>query len=658
MKQAPRRRKIDSPLGPEVVVKTQTPPLTVVLTPETEQTMSIPGYYPLLKNIHYPSDVKKLKKPQLKVLARELRGFLTQTVSVSGGHFAAGLGTVELTVALHYVFNTPVDQLVWDVGHQAYPHKILTGRKDRMTTIRRQGGICAFPSREESEYDAFGVGHSSTSISAALGMAIAAQLKGERKHMVAIIGDGSITGGMAYEALNHAGSIDANLLVILNDNDMSISPNVGAMNNYLTKILSSRLYSSVREESKKVLKKMPTMWELARRTEEHMKGMIVPGTLFEELGFNYIGPIDGHDVDMLVETLQNLKHIQGPRLLHIVTKKGKGYAPAENDPLAYHGVPAFDPSKDCLPRPKPSSPTYTEVFGEWLCDMAKQDERLLGITPAMREGSGLVKFSEQFPKRYFDVAIAEQHAVTLAAGQACQGLKPVVAIYSTFLQRGYDQLIHDVALQNLDVLFALDRAGLVGPDGPTHAGSFDHSYLSCIPNMVLMAPADENECRQMLTTGFRHEGPAAVRYPRGKGPGVKVESTLDTLALGQGELRRAGEKIAILAWGSMVSPSEQAGEALNATVVNMRFIKPLDEALILKLAKSHDLLVTVEENVLPGGGGSAVNLLLHRHKLLKPTLNLGLPDCFIEQGTREELLSRCGLDKEGILKSVQNFLQS
>ena len=614
--------------------------------------------FALLDGINYPADVRRLKKPQLKVLCQELRAFLTQTVSISGGHFAAGLGTVELTVALHYVFDTPNDQLVWDVGHQAYPHKILTGRKDKMTSIRAKGGLCAFPSREESEYDAFGVGHSSTSISAALGMAIAAQLKGERKHMVAIIGDGSITGGMAYEALNHAGALDANLLVILNDNDMSISPNVGAMNNYLTKILSSRLYSSVREESKKVLKKMPTMWELARRTEEHMKGMIVPGTLFEELGFNYIGPIDGHDVGMLVETLQNLKHIQGPRLLHIVTKKGKGYAPAENDPLAYHGVPAFDPSKDCLPRPKPSSPTYTEVFGDWLCDMAKQDERLLGITPAMREGSGLVKFSEQFPKRYFDVAIAEQHAVTLAAGQACQGMKPVVAIYSTFLQRGYDQLIHDVALQNLDVLFALDRAGLVGPDGPTHAGSFDYSYLSCIPNMVLMAPADENECRQMLTTGFLHEGPAAVRYPRGKGPGVKVEKTLDTLPFGKGEVRRQGEKIAILAWGSMVTPSEQAAETLNATLVNMRFIKPLDEELILKLANTHELLITIEENALPGGAGSAVNLLLHKHKLLKHTLNLGLPDCFIEQGTREELLSLCGLDKEGISNSITSFLQN
>ena len=613
------------------------------------------SHYPLLDGITYPADVRRLRKNQLNALCKDLREFLTQSVSISGGHFAAGLGTVELTVALHYVFDTPGDQLVWDVGHQAYPHKILTGRKERMTTIRTRDGVCAFPSRQESDYDAFGVGHSSTSISAALGMAIANQLQGKHDHMVAIIGDGSITGGMAYEAMNHAGAIDANLLVILNDNDMSISPNVGAMNNYLTKILSSRLYSSVREESKKVLKKMPTMWELARRTEEHMKGMIVPGTLFEELGFNYIGPIDGHDVDMLVETLENLKHIQGPRLLHIVTKKGKGYAPAENDPLAYHGVPAFDPSKDSLPKAKPSSPTYTEVFGEWLCDMARQDERLLGITPAMREGSGLVKFSEQFPKRYFDVAIAEQHAVTLAAGQACQGMKPVVAIYSTFLQRGYDQLIHDVALQDLDVLFALDRAGLVGPDGPTHAGSFDYSYLSCIPNMLIMAPADEDECRQMLTTGFLHEGPAAVRYPRGKGPGVKVNKSLDSLAVGKAEVRRQGADIAILAWGSMVAPSEQAGAELNATVVNMRFVKPLDEQLILELAETHDLIVTVEENALAGGAGSAVNLLFNRHKILKHTLNIGLPDCYIEQGTREELLTFCGLDKQGILKQIQEF---
>jgi 1-deoxy-D-xylulose-5-phosphate synthase len=618
--------------------------------------MKPPSKYPLLDTIHYPADVRRLGKEQLKPLAKELREYLTQTVSVSGGHFSAGLGTVELTVALHYVFDTPRDQLVWDVGHQAYPHKILTGRKERMTTIRTRGGVAAFPCRRESDYDAFGVGHSSTSISAALGMAIAAELNGEERQMVAIIGDGSITGGMAYEAMNHAGAIDANLLVILNDNDMSISPNVGAMNNYLAKILSSRLYVSAWEESKKVLSRMPSVWELARRTEEHMKGMIVPGTLFEELGFNYIGPIDGHDLDALVPTLENLKAMSGPRFLHIVTQKGKGYPPAEKDPLAYHGVPAFDPSRDCLPKAAPSPhPTYTEVFGRWLCDMAEQDPRLLGITPAMREGSGLVAFSERFPKRYFDVAIAEQHAVTLAAGQACQGAKPVVAIYSTFLQRAYDQLIHDVALQNLDVLFALDRAGLVGPDGPTHAGSFDFSYLSCIPNLLVMAPADENECRRMLTTGFLHDGPASVRYPRGKGPGVAVEPGLTPLPIGQAEVRRQGSRIAVLAWGSMVAPAVQAGQSLGATVVNMRFVKPLDEALILELAKSHEVLVTVEENVLAGGAGSAVNTLLQARKVLMPVLNLGLPDQFVEQGTREELLALCGLDAQGIADRIAAF---
>lgn len=611
---------------------------------------------PLLEDINTPADVRKLSKAKLKALAKELRDYLTHTVSISGGHFSAGLGTVELTVALHYVFDTPSDQLVWDVGHQAYPHKILTGRKERMTTIRTLNGVSAFPNRAESEYDAFGVGHSSTSISAALGMAIASALKGEDKQMVAIIGDGSITGGMAFEAMNHAGAVDANLLVILNDNDMSISPPVGAMSNYLTKILSSKLYSSLREESKKVLSKMPSVWELARRTEEHMKGMIVPGTLFEELGFNYIGPIDGHDLDMLVPTLENLKAISGPRFLHIITKKGKGYAPAEKDPLAYHGVPAFNPELDSLPKSAPSPhPTYTEVFGHWLCDMAAQDERLLGITPAMREGSGLVKFSQQYPNRYFDVAIAEQHAVTLAAGQACQGAKPVVAIYSTFLQRGYDQLIHDVAIQNLDVLFALDRAGLVGPDGPTHAGSFDYSYLSCIPNMLIMAPGDENECRQMLTTGYLHEGPASVRYPRGKGPGTVVDNALTALPIGKAEIRHQGSRIALLAWGSMVTPALVVGKQLGATVVNMRFIKPLDEQLLLELAKSHDVFVTVEENVLSGGAGSAVNNYLQAQRILMPVLNIGLPDSFIEQGTREELLAICGLDTQGIAAQIEAF---
>jgi len=612
--------------------------------------------YPLLKDINLPEDVRKLETKQLKTLSAELREYLTHTVSLSGGHFSAGLGTVELTVALHYVFNTPEDQLVWDVGHQAYPHKILTGRKDQMPTIRTKGGICAFPNRSESEYDAFGVGHSSTSISAALGMAIASKLKGEDKRMVAIIGDGSITGGMAFEAMNHAGVVDANLLVILNDNDMAISPNVGAMNNYFTRVISSKLYSSVREESKKVLSKMPSVWELAKKTEEHVKGMIVPGTLFEELGFNYIGPIDGHDVDMLVDTLSNIKNLSGPVFLHIVTKKGKGYAPAEKDPLAYHGVPAFDPMMDSLPKSAPSPhPTYTQVFGRWLCDMAEKDSRLLGITPAMREGSGLVEFSKRFPERYFDVAIAEQHAVTLAAGQACQGGKPVVAIYSTFLQRAYDQLIHDVAVQDLDVLFALDRAGLVGPDGPTHAGSFDHSFLGCIPNMLIMAPADENECRQMLTTGYNYKGPAAVRYPRGKGPGSVVAEDFSELNIGQSEIRHKGGRLAILAWGSMVAPALEAGKKLGATVINMRFVKPLDEAMILEMAKTHEVLVTIEENVISGGSGSAVNNYLQAQQILMPVLNLGLPDAFIEQGTREELLADCGLDSTGIFDSIETF---
>ncbi len=618
--------------------------------------MKLSNDYPLLKGIDSPNDVRKLDKEQLTDLSKELREYLTHTVSLSGGHFSAGLGTVELTVALHYVFNTPEDQLVWDVGHQAYPHKILTGRKEQMPTIRTKGGVCAFPNRAESEYDAFGVGHSSTSISAALGMAIASQLRGEDKRMVAIIGDGSITGGMAFEAMNHAGALDANLLVILNDNDMSISPPVGAMNNYFTRVISSKFYSSIREESKKVFSKMPSVWELAKKTEEHVKGMIVPGTLFEELGFNYIGPIDGHDVDMLVETLQNIKDISGPVFFHIVTKKGKGYAPAEKDPLAYHGVPAFDPTKDSLPKSAPSPhPTYTQVFGSWLCDMAEKDSRLLGITPAMREGSGLVEFSEKFPNRYFDVAIAEQHAVTLAAGQACQGAKPVVAIYSTFLQRAYDQLVHDVAIQNLDVLFALDRAGLVGPDGPTHAGCYDYSFLRCIPNMLIMAPADENECRQMLTTGYYHKGPVAVRYPRGKGPGSAVSDELTELEIGKSEIRHKGGRIAILAWGSMVTPGIEAGKQLGATVINMRFIKPIDEAMILDMAKTHDVLVTIEENVIAGGAGSAVNDYLQAQQILMPVLNLGLPDAFIEQGTREELLTECGLDTQGILNRIEAF---
>ena len=618
--------------------------------------MTLTTQTPLLNAIGDPADLRALSAEQLPTVASELREYLLHSVSQSGGHLAAGLGTVELTIALHYVFNTPDDKLVWDVGHQAYPHKILTGRRERMPTIRKQDGLSAFPCRTESPYDTFGVGHSSTSISAALGMAIAAGLQGRDAHAVAIIGDGGLTGGMAFEALNHAGALDANLLVILNDNEMSISPNVGAMNNYLAKLLSGRFYSTIREGSKQLLKKrMPEVWELARRAEEHVKGMVAPGTLFEELGFNYIGPIDGHDLDTLVTTLRNLRNTNGPRFLHIVTKKGKGYLPAEKDPVAYHGVGTFDPSKDHLPKAKPSTPTYTEVFGQWLCDMAEKDARLLGVTPAMREGSGLVEFEKRFPDRYFDVGIAEQHAVTLAAGQACEGFKPVVAIYSTFLQRGYDQLVHDVVLQDLPVLFAIDRAGLVGPDGPTHAGSFDITYLRCLPGIVLMAPADENECRHMLYTGFQHDGPAAVRYPRGKGPGTPVEETMSLLPIGKAEVRRKGKRIAILAFGSMVTPSLEAGETLDATVVNMRFIKPLDENCILEMAASHDLIVTVEENTVAGGAGSGVNEVLNAHGCKTPILTIGLPDRFIEQGSREEVLTDAGLDTAGILESIAAY---
>lgn len=609
--------------------------------------------YGLLCTINSPEELRALPEEKLPQLAEQVRAFMVDSVSQSGGHFAAGLGTVELTIALHYVFDTPNDPLVWDVGHQAYPHKILTGRRERLPTIRQKDGLSAFPSRDESRYDAFGVGHSSTSISAALGMAIAAALDKRDTHAVAIIGDGGLTGGMAFEALNHAGCLDANLLVVLNDNEMSISPNVGALNNYLAKILSSKFYSSVREGSKQLLSRVPSVWELARRAEEHVKGMVAPGTLFEELGFNYIGPIDGHDLDILVTTLRNLREMKGPRFLHIVTKKGKGFAPAENDPVAYHGVGAFDPSKDHLPKAKPGTPSYTEVFGQWLCDMAEQDAQLLGITPAMREGSGLLEFSQRFPDRYFDVGIAEQHAVTLAAGLACEGYHPVVAIYSTFLQRAYDQLIHDVALQNLPVLFALDRAGLVGPDGPTHAGAFDHSFLRCIPNMVVMAPSDENEARQMLYTGFRHPGPVAVRYPRGKGPGVTLEKDMAALPLGKGEVRLKGQRVAILAFGCMLAPALQVGEQLGATVVNMRFVKPLDEALILAMVDEHDLLVTVEENVVAGGAGSGVQEFLHSQGITLPVLTLGLPDQFVEQGGREALLSALGLDAEGIRKTIE-----
>jgi len=612
--------------------------------------------HPLLDNIDFPSDLRLLSEDELVDLSRELRDFLISSVSKSGGHLSAGLGTVELTVALHYVFNTPNDKLVWDVGHQAYPHKILTGRKDKISTIRQKDGITPFVTRAESEYDAFGVGHSSTSISAALGMAIAAARNDDPKRTVAIIGDGGITGGMAFEALNHAGALDANLLVILNDNDMSISPNVGALKNHLAKILSGKLYTTVKEGSKKVMSSMPSVWELARRTEEHVKGMVVPGTLFEEMGFNYIGPIDGHHLPTLVQTLSNLKDLKGPQFLHVVTQKGKGYSPAEADPVAYHGVATFDPSKDNLPTKKSSAPTYTEVFGQWLCDIAAADDKVVAITPAMREGSGMVEFEQQYPDRYFDVGIAEQHAVTLAAGMACEGLKPIVAIYSTFLQRGYDQLVHDVALQNLPVLFAIDRAGLVGPDGPTHSGSYDFSFLRCLPNMVIMAPSDENECRQMLNTGINYPGPVAVRYPRGKGPGTTISKNLDTIEIGRAIKRREGKKIALLAFGSMLNVALDVAESFDASVVNMRFVKPLDEAMINDIAATHELIITLEENVTKGGAGSAVNEYINQQGLTIKVFNIGLPDINIEHGSREELLQEAGLDANSVKQSIKNYL--
>ena len=613
--------------------------------------MSDQPRYALLQQINLPDDLRQLDEAELPALAEDIRQFLIETISRTGGHLAAGLGTVELTIALHYVYNTPRDRLVWDVGHQTYPHKILTGRRERMQTMRQAGGLSGFPKREESEYDTFGVGHSSTSISAALGMAVAAAQAQSDRRTVAVIGDGALSGGMAYEALNNAGDMDADLLVILNDNDMSISPNVGAMSNYLARILSGKFYTRIRSSSKTVLRTIPPVWELAKRAEEHVKGMLMPGTLFEELGFNYIGPIDGHDIKTLVRTLKNLKDQTGPRFLHVVTRKGKGYEPAEGDPCVYHGVTPFDPATGKMEK-KPTGKTYTQVFGEWLCDMAQRDSRLIGITPAMREGSGLVSFSEQFPQQYFDVGIAEQHALTFAAGLACEGLKPVVAIYSTFLQRAYDQLIHDICLQNLPVMFAIDRAGLVGADGPTHAGSFDLSYLRALPNLCLMAPADENECRQMLYTAFRMEGPAAVRYPRGSGPGVAVKKAMQALPVGQAELRKRGQRIAILAFGSMLAPALAAGQSLNATVVNMRFIKPLDEALVLNLARDHELLVTVEENTLQGGAGSAVDECLAAAGLRPRLLNLGLPDRFVAHGDPQAMLAECGLDAEGIRRSI------
>ncbi len=611
--------------------------------------------FPLLARINSPKDLRALPEYDLKKVADELRAFLIETVSNVGGHFAAGLGVVELTVALHYVFNTPYDRLVWDVGHQAYPHKVLTGRRDRLDTIRTCKGLAPFPSRAESEYDTFGVGHSSTSISAALGMALAAKHKGEDRHVVALVGDGAMTAGMAFEALNHAGSLDADLLVVLNDNDMSISGNVGALSNYFAKVLSGRVYAHLREGGKKALSIMPPVRELARRSEEFMKGMVAPGTLFEELGFNYIGPVDGHDVDTLVKTLRNMRALKGPQFLHVVTRKGKGYQPAEQDPIKWHGPSAFNAATGEIPQKAATSPIYSDVFGQWLCDMADREPRLVAITPAMREGSGMVKFAQRFPQRYFDVGIAEQHAVTLAAGLACAGLKPVVAIYSTFLQRAYDQLVHDVALQNLPVLFAIDRAGLVGPDGPTHAGSFDLTYMRCLPNLVLMAPADENECRQMLYTGMQFDQPAAVRYPRGRGPGVQINKQMQALPIGKAEIRRRGKHIALLAFGAMVEASQPSAEALNLTLVNMRFIKPLDEKLILEMAASHDSLVTIEDNAISGGAGSAVNELLVARDVRIPILNLGLPDRFIEHGSREECLKLVGLDAAGIRHTLDNW---
>jgi len=619
--------------------------------------VTLTAKHPTLDKVNLPSDLRKLNEGELISLSHELREFLISSVSKSGGHLSAGLGAIELTIALHYVFDTPNDKLIWDVGHQAYPHKILTGRKDSISTIRQKDGIAPFVTRTESEYDAFGVGHSSTSISAALGMAIAAAINDDEKRTVAIIGDGGITGGMAFEALNHAGALDANVLVILNDNDMSISPNVGAMKNYLAKILSGKFYTTVKKGSKKVMSNMPSVWELARRTEEHVKGMIIPGTLFEEMGFNYIGPIDGHDLPTLTQTLSNLKDLQGPQFLHVVTQKGKGYSPAEADPIAYHGVSTFDPQKENLPKKAPSSPTYTDVFGQWLCDIANDNKKVVGITPAMREGSGLVQFEQEHPDRYFDVGIAEQHAVTLAAGMACEGLKPVVAIYSTFLQRGYDQLIHDVALQNLPVLFAIDRAGLVGPDGPTHAGSYDFSYLRCLPNMVIMAPADENECRQMLTTGIHYNGPVAVRYPRGKGPGVAINNTLECIEIGQALKVREGKDIALLAFGSTVTAAVEVAEELNATVINMRFVKPLDGNIIKDVASTHGTLFTIEDNVVKGGAGSAINEFINESSIDVCVVNIGLPDLNLEHGSREELLEEAGLDVVGIKNTIEQYLK-
>lgn len=613
--------------------------------------------YPLLRRIDHPRDLRRLSRRELEALAEELRAFLLESVSRTGGHLASNLGAVELAIALHYVFDTPEERLVWDVGHQSYPHKILTGRREAMARLRQAGGISGFPKREESPFDAFGTGHSSTSISAALGMAVAAQRQGMARRAVAIIGDGAMTGGMAFEALNNAGALDANLLVVLNDNEMSISPNVGALTNYLARLLSSRFYTTVRRKGGQVLEALPPIREFARRAEEHFKGMVTPGTLFEEFGFNYVGPIDGHDLDVLIDTLSNIRRLDGPQFLHVVTKKGQGYKLAEENPCLYHGVARFNPASGIEAKTGPAR-SYTEVFGEWVCDMAEQDPRLVAITPAMREGSGLVAFSERFPERYFDVGIAEQHALTFAAGLACEGLKPVVAIYSTFLQRAYDQLIHDIALQKLPVLLAIDRAGLVGADGPTHHGAFDLSFLRCVPNLVVMAPADENECRQMLYTAYLLDGPACVRYPRGAGIGVAVEKTMQQIPVGRAQVRRRGRDVALLAFGSLLAPALAAGEELDATVVNMRFVKPLDEDLLAELAQSHGLLVTLEENAIHGGAGSAVLEALARRGRMPRVLQLGLPDRFVEHGEHASLLASLGLDAQGVVASVRRHTRA
>ncbi|MFV2004359.1 MAG: 1-deoxy-D-xylulose-5-phosphate synthase [Gammaproteobacteria bacterium] len=622
----------------------------------------------LLESIDSPADLRKLNTLQLKKLARQLREFLLDSVSSTGGHLSAGLGTIELTIALHYIFNTPYDRLVWDVGHQTYPHKILTGRREQMATLRQKGGIAGFPKRDESEYDCFGTGHSSTSIAAALGMSFAARQNNENRHCVAIIGDGAMTAGMAFEALNHAGDSDANLLVILNDNDMSISPNVGALSNHLTRLLSGDLFSTIREGGRRVLENIPPALELAKRTEEHVKGMVTPGTLFEELGFTYFGPVDGHDLDTLIPVLKNINQQSGPRLLHIKTQKGKGYFPAENAPVKYHGVSAFDLSTGQSPAPTESKPiTYTEIFGQWLCDMAQQDERLVGITPAMREGSGMVEFSRRFPKRYFDVGIAEQHAVTLAAGMACDGVKPVVAIYSTFLQRAYDQLIHDVAIQNLSVMFAIDRAGIVGADGPTHTGAYDISFLRCIPNMVIMTPANDVECRGLLTTAFLHDGPSAVRYPRGSlgSSGIKNSDTasktddetakneLRALPFAQAEQVREGNKVALLVFGTLLSTAMEVANEIDASVYNMRFVKPLDTHTVDVACQQHELLVTIEDNAIAGGAGSAVCEYLNQQNETTDILQIGFPDELINHGQPEELFADWKLDKAGILQTIQ-----